>query len=334
MPKYGPHLKGIEKKVHNKIAELDLVPKYIFDAKKHQERFYTAPCKNKKGEKVIFKMRTEDYRETKEFFRREIKINQLFTKSSKKTGSLSVPKFMKGDAEHIPEWMVYEFIEGYESGDFYNGFEIRNIKSFSIGSFIEAMKSVHEMPIFRENGAGLKLQKETHKDFEKAYQKNKERLSPFFSEKEINRAGEVLKSYRELIDEKGDMLTHGDFHPGNLIITPEKKVAIIDWYFVHLNNAAFDIAFLYLEITDKKFRDKILQKFIEELVGNKEEFMALFRLDILRLVPQKITVLYDALYTKDAEKEDYYSKLTPKGIAKLEANLEAFEKALYGINFL
>ncbi|MDD3190627.1 MAG: phosphotransferase [Candidatus Pacebacteria bacterium] len=334
MPKYGPHLKGIEKKVHNKITELGLVPKYIFDAKKHQERFYTAPCKNKKGEKVIFKMRTEDYKETKEFFRREIRINQLFTKSSKKTGNLSVPKFIKGDAEHVPEWMVYEFIEGYESGDFYNGFEIRNIKKFSIDSFIDAMKSVHKMPIFRENGAGLKLTKETYKDFKKAYQKNKERLLPFFSEKEIGKAGEVLESYKGVIDKESDTLTHGDFHPGNLIITPQKEVAIIDWYFVHLNNAAFDIAFLYLEITDKKFRDKLLHKFVEELVENKEEFMTLFRLDILRLAPQKINVLYDALYTKDAKREDYYSKLTPKGIAKLETNIAAFEKALYGVNFL
>lgn len=98
MPKYGPHLPGIEKKVHSKLAELGLTPNYIFDTETHQERFYTEPCRDKRGGKVIFKMRAEDYLETKESFCREIQVNQLFVDFYKRSRKLSVPKFIDGDS--------------------------------------------------------------------------------------------------------------------------------------------------------------------------------------------------------------------------------------------
>jgi aminoglycoside phosphotransferase len=332
MPKYGPHLSGIEEKVRGKISELGLVPKYVFDAKKHQERFYTAPCKNGKGDKVIFKMRTEDCEETKQYFRREIKINQLFTKCYEKTGKLSVPEFIEGDAQCIPEWMVYGFIEGYETGDFYNGLEENNIKKFSVESFMEGMKNMHRMSAFA-NGE-INLHKEKYSDFKNAYEKYSEKLTPFFAAEEIQKAAEILKSYEKLLDEKTGVITHGDLHPGNLIITDEKGIAIIDWYYVHFNNVAFDIAYLFLEIADKDFQKKILARFVEELAENEAEFWQLFRLNVLRLVPWKINVFYDALYMRSPKKEYYYAKLTPKGLSKLEANLEAFGKALSGNEFL
>ncbi len=332
MPKYGLHLKDIEKKVHKKISELELTPKYVFDAKKHQERFYTAPCRDNKNNKVVFKMRTEDFQKTKEDFRREIKINKLFTEYSNRAGKLSVPKFIDGDSEHIPEWMIYEFIEGYESGDFYNGLEKNNIKKFSVESLISGVKNMQKISAFAQGEIKLKAWK--HKDFLEAYEKYAGTLKPFFTEKEIGKAAEVLNANKKILDASSRFIAHGDFHPGNLIITPQKEIAIIDWYYVHLNNIAFDISFLYLEITDKKFQKKILERFVNESASDKEEFFRLFRLNILCLAPQKINVLRDALYTLEPEKKDYYAKLTSKGIAKLETNLEAFDKALYGINFL
>lgn len=70
------------------------------------------------------------------------------------------------------------------------------------------------------------------------------------------------------------------------------------------------------------------------MVDDKEEFNQLFRLDILRLAVQKINVLRDSLLVEKPKKEDYYTKLTPQGIAKLETNLEAFTQALVGEDFL
>lgn len=332
MPKYGPHINGIEDIVHKKIAELGLVPSYVFDASKNQERFYTVPCRDKKKKKVIFKMRTEDYTETKEYFRREIRINELFTRFYKKGKNLSVPLFIDGDAEQVPEWMVYEFIEGFETGDFYNGFEKGNIKKFSVESLIAGMKNMHQMSAFAKGE--IKLEKEKYADYEKSYEKYEQRLDPFFSKDEIKAGMDILAANRNLLDCKNEAITHGDFHPGNIIIKNGGGIAIIDWYNVHLNNAAFDIAFLSLEITDKDFRNKILEQFVKEVAEDEMEFWQLFRLDVLRLVPQKINVLCDALYTFNPTKEDYYAKLTQKGLAKLETNLEFFKRALLDINFL
>lgn len=332
MPKYGPHLKDIEEKVHGKVAELGLKPGFVFDAKKHQERFYTTVCKDKTGNKVVFKMRTEDFEETKEYFCREIKINQLFTKCYSQSGNLSVPKFIEGDADHAPEWMVYEFIEGYETGDFYNGFEKTNIKNFSVESFLQGIKNMHEMSAFADGD--IKLKTEEYVDVCKAYEDYRERLRPFFTDDEIQKAADIIESGKNVLDGKNKVIAHGDFHPGNVIITKKKGIAIIDWYCVHLNNPAFDIAFFCLEITDDKFRKEILEKYVKELVEDEVLFWQLFRLNVLRLAPYKVNVLCDALYTINPTKEDYYAKLTRKGIDKLETNLHFFEKALSGINFL
>lgn len=332
MPKYGPHLPGIEKKVHSKLAELGLTPNYIFDTETHQERFYTEPCRDKRGGKVIFKMRTEDYLETKESFCREIQINQLFVDFYKRSRKLSVPKFIDGDSRHVPEWMVYEFIPGSEAGDLYNGLFKSNIKNFPLESLIAGMKNMQKMSAFAAGEIKLKAQK--YEDFELAYKEYSGNLAPFFGPKEIAQGAKILQAHKELLDAKSVVITHGDFHPGNLVITPGGKIAVIDWYYVHLNNMAFDIAFLYLEIADKKFRKKVLEKFIAEMVDDKEEFSQLFRLNILRLAPQKINVLCDALYILKPKKEDYYARLTPQGIAKLEANLEAFTQALAGEDLL
>lgn len=277
-------------------------------------------------------MRTENFGETKEYFRREIRINQLFTKCYKEDGKLSVPKFIKGDAEHIPEWMVYEFIEGHEAGDFYNGLESDNIERISLESLMKGIENMHRMSALAQGE--IKLVAEKYENFKVAYQKNSKVLKPFFTEKEIKTGFEILESRKRILDTKNKTITHGDLHPGNLIIKKKNDIAIIDWYYVHLNNVAFDIAFFFLEISDKKFQNKVLEKFVSELVDDENEFWQLFRLNILRLAPQKISVLRDALYVAEPVKEDYYAKLTPKGVAKLEVNLEAFQKALLGNDFL
>lgn len=332
MPKYGPHLEAIREKINDRLDQLNLRPGFLFDPRKNNERFYTAPCKDKNGGKVIFKMRTEDYKETKEYFRREIKINRLFTECYGKNAAMSVPRFMEGDSENIPEWMVYEFIKGCECGDFYNGLEKDSMLRFPLESFICGMKNMHEMSAFAQGKIGLG--REGYKEFKDAFERYGGRLKPFFSEKDMENAEKILDVSREILDRGSVIITHGDFHPGNVIITDKKEIAIIDWYYVHLNNLAYDIAFFFLEIADDEFGKKMLEKFVDEMVKDEKMFWRLFRADVLCIIPWKVNVLCDALYTFDPAKEDYYRKLTPKGIAKLEKNLDVFEKALAGDKFL
>jgi hypothetical protein len=332
MPKYGPHLKDIQQSVIVQLAALGLQPSYAFDAHKHQERFYTAPCKTVDGNKVIFKMRTEDFAETQIYFRREIRINELFTEFYKQSRILSVPLFLDGDAGHVPEWMVYEFIPGREAGDFYNGFEEGNITGFDVDSLVAGMCNMQEMSALAQGDIGLA--REDSKAFQKAYEKYSRRLEPFFPLREIEEAGALLTQGAPLLDARCAIIAHGDFHPGNLILKDGGGVAFIDWYNVQLNNLAFDLAFLVLEITDAAFRDRIFARFIADIVDDEAEFWQLFRFDILRLVPQKINVLADALYRQDPSRDDYKAGLTSKGQAKLEMQLDFFQRALRGNPFI
>jgi hypothetical protein len=85
-----------------------------------------------------------------------------------------------------------------------------------------------------------------------------------------------------------------------------------------------------LEITDDDFRRELMERYVAEMVDDGKEFYELFRLDILRIVPQKVSVFRDALYTHEPKESDYREKLTTQGAAKLTKNLEAFERALGG----
>ncbi len=296
MPKFGPHLKDIDKGIKNRIAKLGLVPAYKFDPKKHHERFYTVVCVDKNNKKVIFKMRTENYPETRNFFRKEIRINQLFADCYKDRKDLSAPKYIDGNYKTAPEWMIYDYIEGKPMGDFYSGFNKKMISKFSVGSFINSMKMVHSMSSVIGSGNLIKLEKKGYEYYKKELDMYSGRLKPFFLEKEVKKAREVLNSYRDLLDESCVIITHGDLHAGNIIITDKKQIAVIDWFYVHLNNIAFDVAFLYMErLYGDKLRKEILINFIKEFVENKEIFSILFRLAILRIAPQKINVLFDSL---------------------------------------
>lgn len=332
MPKYGPHLAGIEKKVHARLAELGFTPRYIFDARKHQERFYTAPCRDAAGREVVFKMRTEDFAETRIYFRREIEINRLFARHAGPEEKMSVPRFLDGDSRHAPEWMVYAFIAGQEAGDFYNGLTLSRRERFPLPALLDAFGQMHRMSAFAPGEATLK--RETGADYLRAFAGHAFCLEPFFAPGEIAAAREILAAGVPRLDAAPAVITHGDFHPGNLLLTPAGGVAILDWYNVMLNNLAFDPAFFILELTEPKLRTRLLEAFAGQMAPARAEFEELFRLDVLRLAPQKINVLYDALYTEHPTAADYRAKLTAAGRRKLQLQLEFFRRALRGESFL
>lgn len=332
MPKFGPHLKDIEAKAKARLDALGLVPDYDFDARKHRERFYTVPCRDAEGNRFVFKMRTEDHRATRSFFRREIGIIRQFARRYSAVDPSPVPRFVAGDIRRSPEWMVYEFIPGTEAGDFYNGFSADKAKDLSLRSLVAAMKDIRDFSDSLEDG--IDLRRKGYRDCCRDYAGYRELLRPFFSETEIGQAERMLRSGKELLDLRNTVITHGDLHPGNLIIIDRRHIAIIDWYSACFDNAAADPAFLYLEIVDRSLGKRLLRSCVRAAADGGQEFLSLFLLDILRFVPQKIGVLHDALYVENPGRDDYYAKLTPTGVAKLEHNLAAFRQVLEGGKFL
>lgn len=50
---------------------------------------------------------------------------------------------------------------------------------------------------------------------------------------------------------KGELLLHGDFHPGNIMITPEQRLVVIDFMNVCRGPALYDIARTYALLKEK-----------------------------------------------------------------------------------
>ncbi len=66
---------------------------------------------------------------------------------------------------------------------------------------------------------------------------------------------------------KKNKVCHGDFNPGNIIITPEGKPYIIDWAHVTQGNASADVARTYLLFclkNDREGADKYLKLFCKK----------------------------------------------------------------------
>ena len=338
MPKFGPYIKNIDKKIESKIANLGLVPDYKFDFEKNIGRFYTTPCKTKEDKKVIFKMRVEDYPETKDFFEKEIKVNQLFASFRGSEKDLPVPKFLDGDYKSTPEWIMYDFIDGSVAGNFYDGIYAKNIGNFPVDSFIGVIEKIHKMSILLASGQNLiTLEKRGHDAYLRDFNMYGARMKPFFKEREIDKVKGIFNSYENLLNRKTNTVTHGDLHPGNIILMKKGGVAVIDWFYVHLNNIAFDFAFLFTETDNERFRKKLLEKFVKKFVKDKskdkKEFYSLFRLSILRIVPQKINILFDSFKNKEETMRSYRNNLSDIAFKKMNRNLKDFKDALYEINF-
>ena len=335
MPKFGPHIKNIDKKIENRIAKLGLVPDRKFDLKKNRERFYTVSCKTKENKKVIFKIRVEDYPETKDFFKKEIKVNQLFAGFCESEKDLPVPKFLDGDYENTPEWMTYNFIDGAAAGSFYDGIYAKNVSGFPIDDFISSMEKIRKASILTSKNF-IKLEQKGHDAYLKGFDMYSARIKPFFREGEIDEVKKIFNSYENLLNRKTNTITHGDLHPGNVILTKRGGVAIIDWFYVHLNNITFDFTFFFTETDNERFRKEFLEKFVKKFVKDKaedkREFYSLFRLSILRIVPQKINVLFDSLKNKEETMRSYRNNLSKVAFKKMNRNLKDFENALYGVD--
>lgn len=58
-----------------------------------------------------------------------------------------------------------------------------------------------------------------------------------------NLVNKIMTVFNDLPIKKN--LCHGDFHPGNILVSKDKKV-IIDWSGVHTGNPVSDVAHTYL----------------------------------------------------------------------------------------
>ncbi len=70
-------------------------------------------------------------------------------------------------------------------------------------------------------------------------------------------SGDIIKEILELPD--GNFVLHGDYHPGNVMITAEGKFVIIDLLNVCCGSKEYDVARTFFLLGNEKWQDKYLK---------------------------------------------------------------------------
>lgn len=76
------------------------------------------------------------------------------------------------------------------------------------------------------------------------------------------KVGDFLESYRALYDQSEKVLTHFEFYGAHLLVTPQKRIKIIDWENVGLSDRTHDLATLWLRAYHyPRWQDMFLSSF-------------------------------------------------------------------------
>lgn len=268
----------ISQKIEEVLKKLGLRPKespekFIERTKKRKHR-YSSLCQDKKGKNLIFYARLHDSIFEKKKMENEAKIAQVL---KKKKISKIFPKYFESKIEKDFEWIMREyFIESpLESQKEIEKLK-RKLKDWEIKEIAKAVFSIQK----------INLRYFTFlKRFDvKKYLKLEEEIlkEKIVSEKEKLKI--LLKGNEKILRNENHYLCHGDLQIGNILLF-DKNLKIIDWELAHINNFAFDIAFLFSRLwKEKETRRKILNSFLFLLPRKKFEiFKVLFRIDCLFL---------------------------------------------------
>jgi thiamine kinase-like enzyme len=279
-----------------KATKNNILKKYHFSAASKQlgtsGNFDTTKCVRDNKEHCILKIRKN--KKYKKDFLKEIYVNQLLSKHRAKKHSITFPKYIGSNTKTSPEWLVYQYVEGLNAGGWYN-FDAKklNVISKKLPSMIILLSKISLQTD--------QFQKIRHKEILQGFKRYQKILKKYFTDAEIQKGQEIINKNKKLLNSTKLILTHGDLHPGNIILTPQKQLTIIDWSDSHLNNRAYDAAFIWFELWNqpkhqKQFLNTLLQK-ISAGDGsasggkNKKEFQELFIINLIRLTPKMLEVV-------------------------------------------
>lgn len=284
----------IEIEIEKKIKELKLKPKIpikkflkYYKDKKHR---YFSPCQ-KNGKEIAFYARLHQNPDAKEKFIREIE----FLKNIKES-NLEIKKFIP----EILNWKIEKNFEWFEREYFKAsplGFRRNITKTPSLTVLNQIVDVIFE--ISKVNPHIIKLKKFDPKNYLPflTYQGLLERK--IISQKIYKKILKMLKNNFSLAKKEGNYFCHGDLNLGN-ILSNGKKIWVIDWELIHLNNFAYDIGYFWTHLwqVNKSVRKNIINSFLKKLTKNKLE-------KFKKLLP--IIVSYFSLggieYKKSGEKE-------------------------------
>ncbi len=258
----------------------------IEKAIKNENRFFSPLCLNKKGQKRFFKARLQDTGEVLRTLKKEIKfyrsVAPLITSTQP---AVHIPKIIRHQTgKNGYAWLLREYFEGEPAGlmDMDFGIKKNFLKKISPKDF--AQKLIAYQKITPRIKKKIKLSRHGYYWYKSDYYfyKNTETLRQFIP-RELKAVGKIFAKNKKFLDKEAKVLAHGDLYPNNILLLSPNHFAIIDWELIHLNNPAFDVAFIWLTaFRDSRWRKSFLQAILN-LTANQKKFKKLFRLVCLSL---------------------------------------------------
>ncbi len=314
-------IKDIDEITKEKLKKLKLKPlRGLSGFINKNKRFYSTPCLSGR-KKFFFKILINDEIAPIEAIKREIEIIKFL--SAEKAG-INIHQLVKYDNENFPYWYLARYFDGKLLGHFYELYS-RNDKYIPL--LVNVLFSLQNIP--QKNLKKILKKKEFflwQRDFNIYLKMIRDYLQGIEKEiaKEINfgKIYNFLNEKKEIFSNSPLILTHGDFTLANFVIS-RRKLIVTDWEQAHLDNFAYDLSHLWIQLwKHPDWQKRLISEFISRLPKDKiEEFKDLFRVVIISeaLGELRLSInLCDKKYKKNAT----------------EAALKTINAALLGFNNL
>ncbi len=288
---FSHFIENIEDKIDSILKKKTLTPlitpsEFIFRTHGHQHRYYSV-CMDKNGNKIFFHALLNKDDESRHKF-----LNELFFANVIKSMSSGLAKYMpqyidaSEDQAPVP-WLISTYIEDKVLEDKQKAEHV--YRTLNLEEIFSITHSIYQI-----NTEFLKIYdlKTIDRKSVNIVWNVLDTSLPIIVNRGLVQENIAIKikefvhSNFNLLTEENIYFTHGDFHLGNIIVNDKHKshTIIIDWENYHINNFAYDIAFLYSRLFDEKsLRKQLVLDFIKKIPDNSmvKKFYILFRCNLI-----------------------------------------------------
>lgn len=296
-------IKNIRGKILNKIKELNLKIENLKLLRIDLRRHTSLVLCQSNNKKLIFRTLIFNDKSTVSNFRREL-LFYRFLKEEKIILPFLIPFSIVSNEEGNFRWMLREYIEADSTGDRW-GFSKKFLNDNNLHKIINHLRFIQSLTkkllLFFKKYSVLKIPKRDYqwyqRDFQKSYseelkQRFRKSLKRYLTHAERKKLQSYFRDNKKILDRYCLYLTHGDLYPGNVFIK-SKKLLILDWEEMHINNPMYDAAFIWIySWRNEKWRNYFLEKFLELFdYRDRKNCRILFNLSVLRIIFRNITAL-------------------------------------------
>lgn len=269
-----------------------------------RRRYWVGSVSDRSGREGTLKVLISPERVVRRKFRTEVSFLE-------NAGSPLIPRLYQYGAD----WCFREFVSGSFGGDICSdfGFARGFFDSASINKLAREFQSLRSTSSAGSEKHGYLWYK---RDFD-FYKSSLETVSL----PQLEKIERFIRSRKHLLDDGCRFVSHGDLYPGNFVKEVSGNIRIIDWELLHLNNAAFDPAFVGMLLWQEPLlRDHWLSHF--ETTDNFREHLAVCQVSLaVRFIRHSEIMLEHFIDQSEAERR----KLAR---AALESHREGLEKCL------